>query len=207
MAESTARKHTIDILFPWALFGLLAICGLLVLILAADIYQDTTTMADENYESRTVLSYLTEKIHQNDNGTVTIGSVDGTDSLIIRQDYDGEEYCTYIFEEDGMLKELFVRSGTAVSTADGKAVIPVEDFKMEALENGLLHFSCMSEDGRKMDTVVAVVGRRQEKRKAYDRRAGKTFRGIFTGTYDIDFIFLYCCSGGIAAICKIPLHQ
>ena len=162
MAESTARKHTIDILFPWALFGLLAICGLLVLILAADIYQDTTTMADENYESRTVLSYLTEKIHQNDNGTVTIGSVDGTDSLIIRQDYDGEEYCTYIFEEDGMLKELFVRSGTAVSTADGKA---------------------------------------------YDRRAGKTFRGIFTGTYDIDFIFLYCCSGGIAAICKIPLHQ
>ena len=48
MAESTARKHTIDILFPWALFGLLAICGLLVLILAADIYQDTTTMADEN---------------------------------------------------------------------------------------------------------------------------------------------------------------
>ena len=97
MAESTARKHTIDILFPWALFGLLAICGLLVLILAADIYQDTTTMADENYESRTVLSYLTEKIHQNDNGTVTIGSVDGTDSLIIRQDYDGEEYCIYIF--------------------------------------------------------------------------------------------------------------
>lgn len=207
MAESTARKHTIDILFPWALFGLLAICGLLVLILAADIYQDTTTMADENYESRTVLSYLTEKIHQNDNGTVTIGSVDGTDSLIIRQDYDGEEYCTYIFEEDGMLKELFVRSGTAVSTADGKAVIPVEDFKMEALENGLLHFSCMSEEGRKMDTVVAVVGRRQEWRKAYDRKAGKTFRGIFTGTYDIDFIFLYCCSGGIAAICKIPLHQ
>ena len=52
MAESTARKHTIDILFPWALFGLLAICGLLVLILAADIYQDTTTMADENYERR-----------------------------------------------------------------------------------------------------------------------------------------------------------
>ena len=62
MAESTARKHTIDILFPWALFGLLAICGLLVLILAADIYQDTTTMADENYESRTVLSYLTERV-------------------------------------------------------------------------------------------------------------------------------------------------
>lgn len=55
-------------------------------------------MADENYESRTVLSYLTEKIHQNDNGTVTIGSVDGTDSLIIRQDYDGEEYCTYILK-------------------------------------------------------------------------------------------------------------
>lgn len=162
MAESTARKHTIDILFPWALFGLLAICGLLVLILAADIYQDMTTMADENYESRTVLSYLTEKIHQNDNGTVTIGSVDGTDSLIIWQDYDGEEYCTYIFEEEGMLKELFVRSETAVSTADGKAVIPVEDFKMEALENGLLHFSCTSEDGRKMDTVVAVVGRGQE---------------------------------------------
>ena len=61
-----------------------------------------------------------------------------------------------------MLKELFVRSETAVSTADGKAVIPVEDFKMEALENGLLHFSCTSEDGRKMDTVVAVVGRGQE---------------------------------------------
>lgn len=162
MAENTARKHTIDIIFPWALFGLLAICGLLVLILAADIYRNTTSMADENYESRTVLSYLTEKIHQNDNGTVTIGTLNGTDSLIIRQDYDGEEYCTYIYEEDDMLKELFVRSGTSVSTSDGKAVIAVRDFEMEMLENGLLHFSCTAEDGKKMDTVVAVVENRQE---------------------------------------------
>ena len=37
-----------------------------------------------------------------------------------------------------------------------------EQDSLEALENGLLHFSCMSEEGRKMDTVVAVVGRRQE---------------------------------------------
>lgn len=162
MAERTTRKHTIDMIFPWALFGLLAVCGLLVLILAADIYRDTTTMADENYESRTVLSYLTEKIHQNDNGTVTIGSLEGTDSLIIRQDYDGEEYCTYIYEEGGMLKELFVRSDADAHLADGKAVIAVTDFEMEAMGNGLLHFSCTSKDGRTMDTVVAVIESGQE---------------------------------------------
>ena len=86
MRFHTKRKHMIDYLFPIALFFVFALSALTVLLLAARIYQSTTENSSLNYTSRTSLSYISEKIHQNDmDGKVTIGSFDGCDALIMEQ--------------------------------------------------------------------------------------------------------------------------
>lgn len=156
--RSTNRKHVIDMIFPFALFFVFAASALLVILLAAHIYQDTTALAEDNYESRIVLSYVSEKVHQGDeNGGVFIGTFDGRDSIVIRQTYGGQSYETYIYEEDGVLRELFLQEGVAASAADGREIMEVHDFQMEQLQPGLFRFSCTTGEGEALSTVVAVL--------------------------------------------------
>ena len=66
MKFRTRQKHIIDFIFPVALFFVFALCALTVLLLSARIYQSTTDSSSRNYTARTGLSYVSEKIHQND---------------------------------------------------------------------------------------------------------------------------------------------
>ena len=69
------QKHMVDLIFPVSLFFMFALCAVTVLLLAARIYQSTTEHSSLNYTARTGLSYISEKIHQNDrNGQIRIGS-------------------------------------------------------------------------------------------------------------------------------------
>lgn len=152
------RKHVVDMVFPFALFFVFAASSLLVILLAADIYRDTTAMAESNHESRTVLSYMTEKIHQADeNGAVFIGSFDGHDSIVIRQDYGQRSYQTYIYEDEGVLRELFLQEGVDAAASEGRKIMEVHNLHLEQLEKGLFRISCTAREGEKLETVVAVV--------------------------------------------------
>ena len=106
MRFRTKHKHMIDFLFPVALFFVFALSALTVILLAAKIYQSTTEHSSFNYTSRTCLSYIAEKIHQNDvGGTVSIGTFDGCDALVLEQAHGEDTYYTYIYVHENELKE------------------------------------------------------------------------------------------------------
>lgn len=152
------RKHVVDMVFPFALFFVFASSALLVILLAADIYRNTTAMTESNYESRTVLSYMTEKIRQGDeNGGVSIGNFDGHDSVIIRQTYGQQNYQTYIYEDEGVLRELFLLEGVEAVASDGRKIMEIHDLELEQLEKGMFRISCTAKEGEKLETVVTVV--------------------------------------------------
>ena len=157
MRFQTEKKHIIDLLFPIALFFVFAVSAVAVIILSANIYRSTTASSEDNYETGTVLSYVTEKLHQSDGGAqVTLGSFEGLDSLVIRQTYGGQDYVTYIYEDDGILRELFLQDGVDASASDGSEIMPVRDFSMKELSDGLFEFSCQSSEGKTLNTVAAV---------------------------------------------------
>lgn len=164
MRFSTKKKHVIDFIFPIALFFVFAASSLVVIILAANIYSSTTKAAESGFETRTVLSYVTEKIHQSDRSqAVSIGKFDGRDSLIIEQGFDGNEtYITYIYEDDGVLRELFIQDGVDASAGSGREIMTVRDFSMEQLSDNLFKFVCTSEKGETVSTVVAVISEKED---------------------------------------------
>jgi len=74
--EKIKRKHMIDLLFPIALFLVLAASSLFLVILAANVYRKSVAWEESNYGSRTCLSYVTEKIRQSDtDGGVETGTL------------------------------------------------------------------------------------------------------------------------------------
>lgn len=151
------KRHIIDLLFPIALFLVLAVSALFLVILAANVYQKSVAWEESNYTNRTCLSYVTEKIRQNDvNGGIEIGTFDGKPCLILRQNFGESFYVTYLYSYEGQLCELFTQEGASMHAADGQKILEIRDFKVTEQEEGIFRISCTDENGQETVTYAAV---------------------------------------------------
>ena len=154
-------SHMIDFLFPLALFFCFAVSAIVLILMATEIYRSTTENSSRNHVGRTVLAYVSEKIHQGDeDGDVFIGTLDGEPALVLREQSengtDSTGYCTYIYEYEGTLRELFLKEGAEVSPAGGSVIAEIESFSMEELADGLFSFVCRESSGETLTQLVSV---------------------------------------------------
>lgn len=151
------KRHAIDFLFPVTVFFMFTISALTVILLAARIYQSTTDASQRNYTSGTALSYLTEKLRQNDreNG-IFLDELDGTPAVVLRQETSDAAYLTYLYAWDGQLRELYVKEGTTLSPSAGKSILPVESFSVEETDERILTFHCTDTSGETASMVYTI---------------------------------------------------
>lgn len=136
------RTHVTDILFTLSLFCLFTACAFLVVLTGIQVYRTTVSDMEDNYSSKTALSYVTEKIRQHDfAGGVSVVSLKGENALVLKDPADGETYLTYIYAYEDYLWELSVKEGTPVSRDMGQKIIQVQDFSIEKKENGFFELS------------------------------------------------------------------
>lgn len=151
-------KHKLDLLFPFMLWGALLVCCVLTILMGIHFYENTNERISATYESRTALSYLREKIHQNDeHRNISLGTLNGNDSLIIQQSYNEKTYFTYIYVYEHALWELMAQDGISVSPEDGTKILEVQDLQMEEPEPGRFHFSYTDTDGHKITASVSTL--------------------------------------------------
>lgn len=150
-----AKTHVIDLIFPIALFFVFAASALMVLLLSANIYSKNTNHAQADDERYTTLFYLSEKIRQNDTkGAISISTQEGIDCLTITADYSGIRYVTYIYEYDGMLKELFVQEGISASLSSGQNIMVSHGLTMEEIGTGIFQFTVQDADGQTSSLIA-----------------------------------------------------
>lgn len=150
------HRHVIDLIFPIALFFVFAASSLSVLILAANVYTSTTERLSINDENRTVLSYLSEKIRQNDaDGAIHSVSIDGIDCLALSADYNGTACTTYIYVYDGVLKELFINDGIPVPLKEGRDIMQIASLSIEQLDDRIYLFTAVDSSGTESSLVAS----------------------------------------------------
>ena len=153
------QQHTIDFLFPIALFFVFSATALIVLLFAANVYQGIVTDSANQFEQSTSLSYITTKIRQNDTeGTsrIYLDTFNGYDALAIEQTYGESAFVTYIYEADGELKEIFLKEGVTASAQSGTTIMKTNDLIMNEIAEGLFKFSCTSDDGTQDSVIVSL---------------------------------------------------
>lgn len=134
------KRHAIDFLFPVTVFFVFTISALTVILLAARIYQSTTDDSQRNYTSGTALSYLTEKLRQNDREDgIFLDELDGTQAVVLRQETADASYLTYLYAWDGQLRELYVK-----------------EFSVEETENQVITFRCTNTSGKTATAVYTI---------------------------------------------------
>lgn len=156
MKIKTSNRHMIDLVFPLALFFVFAASALIALILAADLYGSTADRLQINDQGRTVLSYVSEKVRQSDTGgSMEVAEVDGIPCFALSSEYNNTGYTTYIYEYDGMLKELFIRSDTQASLKDGMDITEIRSFSVNKKGKNLYQFTAIDSQGNESSLLVS----------------------------------------------------
>ena len=155
MERNKTTKHTIDILFVITLFCIFAISVLLLTGTGAGVYEKIVGNMTTNYNTRTANTYLFNKIHRADkNGYVSVGEFGGSKALIMKEEVNNVFYCTYIYNYEGELKELFVRENQEIPPEFGTTIFQLDNFSIEEVSGSLLRFSYTTEEGE--DGVLYV---------------------------------------------------
>lgn len=161
------KNFIVDVLFVLALFGVFTVSALMLVTVGADVYRHTVEDMDSNYETRTSVAYITEKIRQSDitlpkeysQQSIALGTLADTPALILTQDINGELYSTYLYLHDGYLKELFIKSGSYPgenALAAGQEIFPLEDLSMKQSASNLLSFQLTTLDGESHSFCVSL---------------------------------------------------
>ncbi len=132
------KKHTIDFLFVITLFFVFSISSLLLIVFGAKIYQNTVEKMQSNYQERTSLAYISEKIKQHDaHNAVTIETYQGIDSLVLSETIGESTYYTYIYYYDGYIRELLTADPGDLGPNAGNKIIEATDFFIKEEQNNL----------------------------------------------------------------------
>ncbi len=149
------KQHITDIVFVLSLFCVFAVLALFVVVMGANVYKGISVNMSENYNARTSVTYITEKIRQNDSGgSISVESVGSSSALVIAQDIEGELYETWIYVADGNLNETMVREGTSVKPGDGQTIMNLQSMELEKTQGGAISVSAVDSEGNSFDSMV-----------------------------------------------------
>lgn len=153
MKKQTSQQHMIDILFVLSLFCVFAISSVLLILFGADIYKKTIQQMENNYTSRTSISYITEKIRQSDvEHAIKIISQDDTQVLMLIRTINNISYATSLYEYDGYLYELFARTDLELPLDAGQPVMELHSLSFSQIEPNILEIT-FSEDINSEQTI------------------------------------------------------
>ena len=146
-----------DFLFPLSLFFVFFCSSIIILLFSANLYESVVEDANRNFETGTSLAYITEKIRQNDsNSNISISEFDGYEALEIQEIHDNKLYKTYIYEMDGLLKEIYIQDGISATAKAGTTIMNISNLDMIEKGNGLIEFTITASDNSTESVIIGT---------------------------------------------------
>lgn len=155
--QEKQQRHIIDIIFVLALFCLFALSAIFLITIGADIYGKTVDNMEGNFNTRTALAYVTEKVRQSDvEGQISIGEFNGMQALVITSRISDADYNTYIYEYEGHLKELMCRQDVTLGPEAGQDILEVSEFLLAPVNDNLINCRIAVDNQQSYDLFISL---------------------------------------------------
>lgn len=139
--------HKTDTVFVLMVICLFALCTMFVMILGAQIYKNVVDRADKNFDNRTGINYVVNRVRAADkSGAVSVEKVEDVPALALREQEGGRGYVTYIYFYDGALRELYMEDGQEPLAKDGSEIVTAQAFEV-TMQGALVSLSFQGEYG------------------------------------------------------------
>ena len=148
------QKHMVDKMFLIVLFATFVICAFGMIMIGAEVYSHITSSMNDDYEKRVDISYVTEKIRQwDEQESLKITTFHKKPALMHIEKINGMIYLTYIYQENGALRELMVRKGIDTAKMQGEKIALAKEFAISK-EDTIYHIKITGTDGHSYKTCV-----------------------------------------------------
>ena len=148
----------VNLLFTMLLFLVFVLCALFTVLFGSRVYENINTRMEQNYTGSVALNYIANKVRQGDRaGAVQVVEIDGTQVLELTQQVGELSYHTWLYYQDGGIRELFTREGTGLGLADGLEILECGGLKL-SMEGALLTVGTEGEGGGRLMLAVRSGG-------------------------------------------------
>lgn len=138
------KEHSIDMAFVLVVFAVFAVCSMLLVLLGAGVYGRIGEKANQ-MDGNTILSYVTEKLRGcGSRGSITL---EGEGAILLEADTEAGGYVTWLYVEDGVLKEALLEQGKEPLPNTGARIAELQSFQTEEEAPGLLKISVTDKQG------------------------------------------------------------
>lgn len=162
------QKNHLEGLIALLLFGIFAVCILMVLLTGANTYRSLTDTDQVAYDNRTCIQYIATQVRRADSaGSVSLTSFGGRDALSIAENIEGETYVTLIYLYDGYLTELFCSDIDVMSPEDGEQIMKLAGLEF-TLADGVLDIVCENADDTQYELSLTLRSSMRESRMRDD---------------------------------------
>ena len=159
MNRKTDKKgNAVSVLFTMLLFLVFVLCALFTVLIGSRVYENINVRSDANYTGNTALSYIANKVRQGDRaGMVNVADVDGIQVLEMKQEIGDSEYVTWIYWDDGSIRELFTDTSSGLGLADGLEILECQGLKLSK-DGRLLRIETVGEGGGSLELYLRSGG-------------------------------------------------
>lgn len=149
--------HSADTFFVLILFAVFVLMALFVSASGALSYKNSAVQMEERFNKQTCISYITAKIRSNnEEGKLSVVDFNGQNALCITDDIGGAVYNTYIYQYDGMVRELFCNAEITLDPSVGSALTKASELSFEK-EGSLYRITVTDENGKSSEFYVNTL--------------------------------------------------
>lgn len=151
-------RQAMNVLFTMLLFLVFVMCALFTVLIGGKVYENISSRMNENFTGTTALSYLANKVRQGDmDGKVRVREVEGVPVLELAQEVGEETFVTWIYYQDGGIRELFTDTESGLGLADGLEIIACEGLSLTQ-EGRLITIETKGSGGGKLTLALRSGG-------------------------------------------------
>lgn len=151
------NAHNTDSFFVLLVLLIIGVIISLVLLFSLRSYEGIAKKTEDNFELRTSIMYLSNKIKAFDEeGCIEVGKFGEGTALVLNQEIEGVAYETKIYMYENNITELFTEKGNELDPVVGTPITQANGFEVEESEKGVLKITVTSPEGNKKSLLCGT---------------------------------------------------
>ncbi len=126
-------------------------------LMGGSVYSAIMNESRDSDQTRTTFAYIANQVRRADSeGGVSVGEYNGTNALLLSQDYGGYTFINHLYCYDGALRELFVEEGTELDPEAGLPIVWLDDIRFSDEGRGLIKVWALFDNGRAEEMLLSI---------------------------------------------------
>lgn len=150
------NRHKSRLILLIVIFVAYTIIATILTIVGMSLYKKSSDINEKNFNGRTSVLYIMEKLRQNDTlENIRVEIFDENQALVFTSEIAGEKFDNWIYLENGYLSETLISSKTNMITGIGQKIMPINSLKIEIVDE-ILNVKVLDDKGNEFNSCMYI---------------------------------------------------